>query len=631
EKTKQLQAVLFSAASNGSTEIVRQLLSQKVTQQFIDVNANDENGNSAIIYSSCFGHRKVTDELIKHGANVNDTDAKGWTPLIWAITNDKADLMEDLLDNGASLETASPPEKSPRDFVTADSKVERVLKERGLIENTNDVNKMENNYNGVEEDDVDHQMMMESAYNFNVNLGALDDNNSGSESEFDSDFENELSLHKEFLWDRCLPDQFFAFKEGDIPKILDIAITDFIPQRSRTQRPIPANLLYLCARYVHYYGVNSDTIDNLFVPAFSRIRRIVNEKRADVVYLIFWLSNCNLLSYYLKKDPNICESTVMYQDGLVDMMKEIYVLICQDCERRLEKILDAAILDHEPIYELDNVVYQNEWKLFRRKTHEHSMATYLRPPSPHRRALPSPRSVTSILNSVLFICDLYDIHPIISLQIIGQLLWWLGAVLFNRVMLNKKYLTRSKAMQIRLNISAIQDWARANNRKAPSVDEFSKVTDNGEGINDICKRHFSILVQLLQWLQCFAGFNDDFSNVNVTLEQLDQLNPLQVYHVANKYRPDTDESVISKSYKNYLHDMAQAYKTETRSASDDPLLDCSQVLTLQLPTMKQMIVSWGAGLGGVNKYHARRYEPILPVDFLDKLDDLVGNNNINGN
>ncbi|CRK42878.1 hypothetical protein BN1723_019068, partial [Verticillium longisporum] len=58
-------------------------------------------------------------------------------------------------------------------------------------------------------------------------------------------------------------------------------------------------------------------------------------------------------------------------------------------------------------------------------------------PEPVPKAKPAPRNVTSLLSSTLFVLDLYDIHSVITSQITSQLLYWIGAELFNRIMSNR--------------------------------------------------------------------------------------------------------------------------------------------------------------------------------------------------
>ena len=354
--------------------------------------------------------------------------------------------------------------------------------------------------------------------------------------------------------------------------------------------------------------------------------------------------------------------------------------------------------------------------------------------------LPSPRNVTSILSSILFVTDLYEVHPIIVQQLMSQIFYWLGTVLFNRIMDNRKYLARSRAMQIRLNVSAIEDWARANNRKPEDIqDEFhSGGGHKYPSMTDLCRKQFGPLVELLQWLQCFTAVGNDLGNVDATLQQLSTLNSCQLLHVANKYRAEVGEKGFSKEYKAYLSQLkTHAYSKETsfntqavnttihnvlsrppsrkatpkpeldskvepkpsdstnenapkieekgekavvKEPSSSPLpapapttepvapttshtktnsetaaeladtpvqvrpsstvvaaptrdtfldgednkpelfLDASAVLPFVIPTLTEMIVTWGAGLGGTQASRAKKYEPSLPTEFIDKLD-----------
>jgi len=56
------------------------------------------------------------------------------------------------------------------------------------------------------------------------------------------------------------------------------------------------------------------------------------------------------------------------------------------------------------------------------------------------------------------------------------------------------------------------------------------------------------------------------------------------------------------------------------------LLDSALMLPFLLPTFTDMLISFGAGFGGVNRERARKYVPTVPPEFLAKLD--IGNNHI---
>lgn len=469
----------------------------------------------------------------------------------------------------------------------------------------------------------------------------------------------------------------FVFQEHELDRILDIIITKMTPQRSPSQKPVPANMIFLSARYAHYHS-SSELLERLLVSAMDRINDVVEKCQWDMTILAFWISNATLLLHYLKKDAGLVEATSDFQAHLAELINEIFILIVRDAERRLDKVLDVAMLDHETIPGFEDITFQNEWKLFKRKAtvKEEPLEKRLRPPSPKQKAKPAPRNVTSLLSSTLFVLDLYDIHSVITAQIVTQLLYWIGAELFNRIMSNRKYLARTKAMQIRMNISILEDWARTNNRQAEHY-EGGETTSSGETTADAARQHLAPVIQLLQWLQCFSSLGaDDLEALVGTLQQLKRLTPQQLIHAATHYRPEVGEKGLPKSATRYLLAIQKeaALKRERRrsrntsvppgsdsapatpvkggksngngldtpasiqgtpggagtefeyddddddDAPEHLLLDPALMLPFSLPSVTDMLVSYGAGFGGVNRERERKYIPTVPPEFLEKLE-----------
>ncbi|PHH85960.1 hypothetical protein CDD83_10941 [Cordyceps sp. RAO-2017] len=505
EKKEMLQRALTMAASNGDVAKVRRLVGGKAGA-FIDVNAPDEDGTPPLIYASCFGHEGVVQALIEARADVNRQDRNQWSALMWAMTNRHKGIAKLLLDNKASSDQKTSSGRTAFDFVPPDSEMSYYLHNNGY--NLGNAGVPDDFYSpGFSQDRFEEEMaenemrrrlMMESARDLEVDLGnvGMDD-----QPEPADEFEEE---QQEFDWSRCLHDQMFVFQESELDRILDIVITKMTPQRSPSQKPVPANMIFLSARYAHYHS-SPELLERLLVTAMDRINDVVERCQWDMTILAFWLSNATLLLHYLKKDAGLVEATSEFQAHLAELVNEIFILIVRDAERRLDKVLDAAMLDHETIPGFEDITFQNEWKLFKRKTtvKEEPPEKRFRPPSPKRRAKPAPRNVTSLLSSTLFVLDLYDVHSVITAQIVSQLLYWIGAELFNRVMSNRKYLARTKAMQIRMNISILEDWARTNNRQAEHY-EGGETRSSGDTTTDAARRHLAPCIQLLQWLQCFS-------------------------------------------------------------------------------------------------------------------------------
>jgi hypothetical protein len=472
---------------------------------------------------------------------------------------------------------------------------------------------------------------------------------------------------QDFDWTRCLNDQHFIFQENELDRILDIIITNMTPKRSPSQKPVPANMIFLMARYAHYTG-NSDLLANLLITAMDKINEVVEKNQWDMTILAFWISNATLLLHYLKKDAGLANSSSDFQLQLAELINEIFILIIRDAERRMEKVLNSAMLEHETI-QFPDLAFQHEWKLFKRKNQvkEEPVEKRFRPPSPKARAKPSPRNITSLLSSTLFVLDLYDIHSVITAQILAQLLYWLGAELFNRVMDERKYLARTKAMQIRMNISVLEEWAATNNRQ-PEHYEHGSMTSSGETTVDATRRHLAPLIQLLQWLQCFSSLaNDDLEALVGTLQQLTRLSWQQLIYSVKHYRPEVGEKGLPKSAMKYLNNMqreTQLRKTQKKTAAvsqnttpvkktgngqlpetpdangksskdpanDEPshsdeydapehlLLDTTLMLPFSLPTTTDMLIGYGAGFGGLNRERERKYIPVISPEVVAKLD-----------
>ena len=473
----------------------------------------------------------------------------------------------------------------------------------------------------------------------------------------------------------------FVFQETELGQILDIIITTMTPQRSPSQKPVPANVLFLAARYAHYHG-NSDLLATLLLSAYEKINTKVERHQWDMTVLAFWISNCTLLLHYLKKDTGLVVATPGFQVHLVELVNEIFILIIRDAERRLDKVLKGAVLDHETI-PFGDLEFAGEWSIFKSKNKIQPEPVSYKPPPPSKRAQLSPRNVTSLLSSTLFVLDLYDIHSVIVAQILGQLFYWIGAELFNHIMSNKVYLARTKAMQIRMNISVLEDWARANNR-SPEHYENGSLSTSGETTVEAARKHLAPVIQLLQWLQCFSSLDyskPSMESLENTIKQMTLLTPHQLLHSTGNYRYEKEEKTVPKPARKRLlalqseaqkhweqrrrdrakresqpppllqyspqngapsldkaggHALSELNQADESNGGVEPeeeeppsqrlMMDPAHMLQFSLPTTVDMRLSYGAGYGGVNKERERRYIPTVPPEFLAKL-DLSGNGN----
>ena len=89
---------LHNAADNDNLEEVRRLIAQGA-----DVNAEDDNGATALMVASAEGHSEIVSLLVSSDADVNATRSTGWTALASASTAGHGEIVNLLLSNGADV------------------------------------------------------------------------------------------------------------------------------------------------------------------------------------------------------------------------------------------------------------------------------------------------------------------------------------------------------------------------------------------------------------------------------------------------------------------------------------------------------------------------------------------------
>lgn len=224
----------------------------------------------------------------------------------------------------------------------------------------------------------------------------------------------------------------------------------------------------------------------------------------------------------------------------------VAAFILRGTEKRMQPLIQSALLDAASLTaEFESVQFESEWSFFRtltpkRKQQSVSTGSPLsntpdtlhpsksaiingrngspRPPSPSPSAKafsslrqsinrggstplanvfshsavsngtlplhpPDPSSITAILSSLHALLRLYSINPAIIIQAFSQVYYWIACETFNKMIVQKKYLCRSRAMQIGLNLSALEEWLTS------------------VGLPSGVSSHFQTLRELLVWLQ----------------------------------------------------------------------------------------------------------------------------------
>ncbi|KAG0176367.1 hypothetical protein DFQ29_006210 [Apophysomyces sp. BC1021] len=590
---------LSRAASNGDAFIVGQILTDERLRPFLNIDASDDeqDGTTPLIYAACFGKADVVQILLDAGAKVDLQDKRGWTALMWATTNNYHPVVDILLEHGASFTTRSARGRTAADFIDSDNTdMVNIVQHRDSISGascpvlqrrlsrarhwTNMTLPPDNIdfYYQSTADGYNHFMAEESERHRHLIQSVEEENTTDSRERNNDENEdnckfgrleeeeedlatceaNMRSLHK-FMWDQCLPDQMFVFSEDDIEHILDVAISNLqLPMKSRQEIWVPANIIFLSARFAHYY-LSRDILHDFLTLAIIKISTVIKANKRDIHTLAFWMANLSQLLYFLKKDTGLVVATAEQQLKISEWISETYTLLVSDSEKRIDKILEPAVLEYEQITGLEQVDFADDWhRFFRRKSTRKSIVAgqleQIAQKDIHSPRTLTPQSITSLLSSILYVLQSYEVHPTIVIQAIAQFFHFLSCEIFNRMLTNKKYLCRSKALQIRMNLTVIEEWMREN-----------QLPTN-------LSSYLNPLIQLLQLLQCISQLNELELFIN-TMKTFDLLNSLQIKRCVLNYRYEVTEQRLPEEVEKYSMQLAEDTVRSLQSRTQRPSCD----------------------------------------------------------
>jgi len=91
-------AILFIAAKNNYVKIARYLLESQMNP-----NGINEFEETALIFAVRYHHTRMIDLLIDNGANIDQDDCIGYSPLFYAYTDGYLDIVKQLISRGANI------------------------------------------------------------------------------------------------------------------------------------------------------------------------------------------------------------------------------------------------------------------------------------------------------------------------------------------------------------------------------------------------------------------------------------------------------------------------------------------------------------------------------------------------
>lgn len=527
--------------------------------------------------------------LVSQGADLGP-DRAGWTPLHHAALLAPPTLVSYLMTHGCSIFDVTERNLTPLDIISAHSVLpgredvamllEEAMRGEGWTGSRMEMkrssrerlSKRKGKQKAIR-DDVSRLL------GINPRWWTSDEDDSGSDSDDDDAVGEDVFTPP--------PDysSMLVFNPVALPQIFDTLITNY---PISLKDPTPANTLYLLARFA-CLTCDHTWLEDLIMGAADTIEEAFFNNADDLTSLVFWLHNTTLWLHLMQSDRSINEACEMLGsfELIEEVINSVFVFIIRFAERRIDQLLDACILDYAPQgSESETVQFESEWSFLRPFTKKKAplpvgvgpppnfknplaspevtaqslprsfasspmtpkftslkqtiarahAATGLRPLAPafaDTASTPLPYDLTSFLTALQTLLVFADINPMFTTQLWSQVFYWTSCEIFNRVITRKKYLCRSKAMQISANLNVVEDW----------VDEM--------GIPPGVLSHFAPVKDLLSWTQCLSSITD-FSELVAIIQSLKSINPLQMRRAVRDYKFEVNERRMTEECVQYI-------------------------------------------------------------------------------
>ncbi|XP_072920178.1 unconventional myosin-Vb [Hemitrygon akajei] len=255
------------------------------------------------------------------------------------------------------------------------------------------------------------------------------------------------------------------YKEDEMLLIRNL-ITDLKPQAvSATVPGLPAYILFMCLRHADYLN-DDQKVHSLLTGTINGIKRVLKKHNDDFEMMSFWLSNTCRLLHCLKqysgdedfmKQNNLRQNEhslknfdlTEYRQVLSDLSIQIYQQLIKVAEGLLQPMIVSAMLENESIQGLSSV-----------KPTGYRKRSSSRVDGDDSYTLDAMLRQLNLLNHTM--CE-HGLDPEIIQQVFRQLFYVINAVTLNNLLLRKDVCSWSTGMQIRYNISQLEEWLRGKN------------------------------------------------------------------------------------------------------------------------------------------------------------------------
>ncbi|XP_015117922.1 unconventional myosin-Va isoform X2 [Diachasma alloeum] len=311
----------------------------------------------------------------------------------------------------------------------------------------------------------------------------------------------------------------FEFKKEDITIVIRHLVIELKPKVAVTLLPgLPAYILFMCIRHTDCIN-DDDKVRTLLTGYLNAVKKVI-KKREDFDSSVLWLSNTLRLLHNMKQysgdKPFQIENTPRqnaqclrnfdlseYRVVLSNVALWIFNNIMTLLKERIQALTVPALLEHEAITGLNS----NKRGLAR------SCSMGEEPESTQKKL----DKLLNELSAVHKALQYHGVDPEIIAQLFKQLFYFMCASALNNLLLRNELCHWTKGMQIRYNMSHLEQWARDQN--LPTAAEALQP-----------------IIQAAQLLQARKTDED----VNSVCEMCNKLSANQIVKILNLYTPADD-------------------------------------------------------------------------------------------
>uniref|UniRef100_A0A674CQG9 Myosin VB n=1 Tax=Salmo trutta TaxID=8032 RepID=A0A674CQG9_SALTR len=323
------------------------------------------------------------------------------------------------------------------------------------------------------------------------------------------------------------------YKE-DEALLVKTLITDMKPHAvSATVPCLPAYILFMCIRHADY--INDDQkVHSLLTSTINAIKKVLKKNNDDFEMTSFWLANTSRLLHCLKQysgdEAFMTQNTAKqnehclknfdlaeYRQVLSDLSIQIYQQLVKVAEHVMQPMIVSAMLESESIPSLAGV------KPMGYRNRSSSMDKDEEGPGSYTL-----EALIRQLGQFHGVMGEHGLDPEIAGQVVRQLFYSINAVTLNNLLLRKDVCSWSTGMQLRYNISQMEEWLRGKNlhqsgavvnmepviQAAQLLQVKKKTSQDAEAICSLCTA--LTMQQIVKILNLYTPLNEFEERVTVS-------------------------------------------------------------------------------------------------------------------